>query len=451
MHFKSINPYNGEVLGGFPKQTEEELTRLLHHGRKAFEDWRLTSIAERIGYVEMLAQTVRSQLDTLARTITLEMGKTLKESKAEIEKCAWLCDYYAEHAEGFLKDQKIQTDATESYVRYDPLGGVFAIMPWNYPFWQVFRFAIPALMAGNTAVLKHAPNVFGCAKEIASLFAVAGFPDGAFLSLTVDVDQVPGIIADRYIQGVTLTGSGQAGASVAATAGSHIKKTVLELGGSNAFVVLADANLDHAVDLAVRSRMQNAGQSCIAAKRIIVVREIYEVFQEKLVRSVSNLKTGDPLDDSVDMGPLARTDLAEKLEDQVMLSVKSGAEVLCGGIRRGAFYKPTVLNKVQPGMPVFDEETFGPVAPLVMAQDEQDAYRLAAMSEYGLGITICTQDIERVRSRIHLIDQGAVFVNELVKSDPRLPFGGVGKSGYGRELGEEGIRSFVNRKTVYIA
>jgi succinate-semialdehyde dehydrogenase/glutarate-semialdehyde dehydrogenase len=382
--------------------------------------------------------------------IPLEMGKPIAESRAEVTKCALVCDYYAEHGPGFLADEVIGTDAQRSYVRHDPMGCVLSIMPWNFPFWQVFRFAAPALTVGNVALLKHAPNVFGCSILIAEVFEEAGFPRGTFQNLIIHHDQVEKIIAHENVKAVTLTGSERAGASVAEVAGRYLKKCVLELGGNNAFIVWKDADVEKAVQTAVNARMANAGQSCIAAKRFILVDAIYDDFVARFIQAAKKLVAGDPNDEATRVGPLARLDLADQLQRQVKQSVEMGAELLYGGNQRGCYHEPTILGNVKPGMPAFDEETFGPLAPMIKVKDEFEAFELAEKSRYGLGTTVCTRDIQRASELSAVVSDGAYFVNELVKSDPRLPFGGTKRSGYGRELAKDGMMEFVNRKTVYI-
>jgi succinate-semialdehyde dehydrogenase/glutarate-semialdehyde dehydrogenase len=382
--------------------------------------------------------------------ITLEMGKPISEAKAEILKCAWVCDYYADHASEFLAPESFETDATKSFVRHDPIGAVFAIMPWNFPFWQVFRFAAPTLIAGNSALLKHAPNVFGCAVFMEEVFIKAGVSEGVFQNLIVHHDETEKIIAHPTVQAVTLTGSERAGSAVAAIAGKYIKKTVLELGGTNAFIVWEDADIDQAVKTAITARMLNCGQSCIAAKRFILMEPIYDTFVAKFIAGVRALKSGNPMDEETQVGPLARKDLADQLNKQVTDSIKLGAKLLLGGTQNNCYHEPTVLGDVKPGMPAFDQESFGPLAAMIKATDIEHAFALSEQSEYGLGVTVCTKDIEKALSYADWVSDGAYFINELVKSDPRLPFGGTKKSGYGRELSKDGILEFVNRKTVYV-
>lgn len=450
MEFSSINPFDGKVIRTYTALTDAEVFDKLNISAKAFVDWRKVPIKDRAARLSSAGRLLRENMDEYARMITLEMGKPIKEARAEVNKCAWACDYYAENAASFLADEIIATDAQKSFVRNDPLGTVLAIMPWNYPFWQVFRFAAPALMAGNTAVLKHAPNVFGCATLIESIFLKAGFPSGVFQNLIVHHDQVESIIAHPAVKAVTLTGSERAGAAVASLAGRYIMKSVLELGGSNAFIVWEDADIDEAVKTAVASRMGNCGQSCIAAKRIILVAGIYDAFLSKFTEAVAGLSHGDPFSEATQIGPMARKDLAANLQLQMQESIKQGAKLLMGGKHRDCFHEPTILTNVTPGMPAFDEETFGPLAAIIKATDAAHAFDLAAQSKFGLGVTVFTSDIEKALAFAHLVEDGSYFINELVKSDPRLPFGGTGHSGYGRELSKDGMMEFINRKTIYV-
>ncbi|TXE08292.1 NAD-dependent succinate-semialdehyde dehydrogenase [Gelidibacter salicanalis] len=450
MEFQSINPYNNEPVGKFTALTKEELNEKLTKSQIAFESWRKISVAERCQHIRNAGQILRDNAEQYARMITLEMGKPIFESRAEVNKCAWVCDYYADNGETFLAHEIISTDASQSFVRHDPIGAVLAIMPWNFPFWQVFRFAAPTLIAGNTALLKHAPNVFGSAQFIEEVFTKAGVPDGVFQNLIIHHDETENIIAHDAVQAVTLTGSESAGAAVAEIAGRHIKKTVLELGGNNAFIVWEDADIDNAVKIAITSRMLNCGQSCIAAKRFILMEAIYDEFVAKFTKIVSDLKSGNPLDDTTQVGPLARKDLADQLNRQVKESVKQGAQLVLGGTQKECLHEPTILGNVAPGMPAFDEETFGPLAAMIKAKDIEHAFALSEQSRYGLGVTVCTKNIEKALSYADKVSDGAYFINELVKSDPRLPFGGTKKSGYGRELSKDGMMEFVNRKTVYV-
>lgn len=450
MKVASINPYTQKVLEEFELIGSSELAKKLTKADEAFRHWRTVNFIDRSAKMLNASKVLKQDKEKYAKNITLEMGKTLKDSVAEIEKCAWVCEHYATHAPSFLADEAIGTDASKSYVRYDPLGPVLAIMPWNFPFWQVFRFAAPALMAGNVCLLKHASNVFRCALHIEEVFANAGFPEGTFQSLLIDSNQVAEAIDHSAVKAVTLTGSEKAGASVAARAGKNIKKSVLELGGSNAFIVLPDANLDDAVDIGVKARMMNAGQSCIASKRFILSSEIADKYIKAFSEKITALKAGDPMDETVDMGPLAKKDLADTLEEQVKKSVAAGAKIVCGGKRKDNFYLPTVLTEVSPGMPAFDEELFGPVAAVTIVDTDEEALALANASDFGLGISVFTQSDARAQPFIQLSEDGAVFINGLVKSDPRLPFGGTKHSGYGRELSSHGIREFVNAKTVWV-
>ncbi|MEQ9263365.1 MAG: NAD-dependent succinate-semialdehyde dehydrogenase [Owenweeksia sp.] len=450
MEFKSFNPYTNREVGHYKECSEKEMFTVLEKADSAFQEWRKVSFSEKATLMIRAGKILRSNADEYARMITLEMGKPITEARGEINKCAWVCDYYAENAAAFLKDELIETDAQKSLVRHDPIGSVLAIMPWNFPFWQVFRFAAPTLMAGNTGILKHAPNVFGCALQIEEVFRKAGFPEGVFQNLILHHDKTEMLIAHHSIRAVTLTGSEGAGSAVATLAGKHIKKSLLELGGNNAFIVWEDADIDQAVQTACTARMLNGGQSCIAAKRFILLDGIYDEFVDKFTRAVQQLKAGDPLDDSTQIGPLARKDLADQLHQQVQVSIKKGAKLLCGGQQDNCYYEPSVLGDVKPEMPVFDQETFGPVAAMVRAHSEEEAFQLSERSRYGLGVTVCTTDTDKALLMANRVSDGAYFINELVKSDPRLPFGGTKNSGYGRELSRDGMMEFINRKTVYL-
>ncbi len=450
MEFKSINPFNGEHVGTYRAHSDAELDAKLAKSARAYASWRRVPLAERARLMAKAGQVLLDNVEEYAQMITLEMGKPISESRGEVNKCAWVCDYYAENAAAFLADEVIATDASQSFVRHDPIGSVLAVMPWNFPFWQVFRFAAPTLVAGNTGLLKHASNVFGCATFIEEVFTKAGFPEGVFQNLLIHHDLTEKIIAHDGVKAVTLTGSERAGSAVAALAGKYIKKSLLELGGNNAFIVWEDADLDQVVQTAVNARMLNAGQSCIAAKRFILLEGIYDEFVSKFTAALSALKAGDPMENTTQVGPLARKDLADELQRQVQESVAAGAELIYGGTQDGCFHAPTVLGGVRPGMPAFDEETFGPLAAMIKVSDEAEAFRLSELSKYGLGVTVCTQDVEKAIAMIPEVSDGAYFINELVKSDPRLPFGGTKLSGYGRELGKDGIMEFVNRKTVYV-
>jgi acyl-CoA reductase-like NAD-dependent aldehyde dehydrogenase len=451
--FQSINPATGDVIDTFEAYSPSRIDDALGQARAAYADWRHTTFAERAATLRAVARTLRQRKSELARIATLEMGKPIAESEAEVDKCAWNCEFYAENAENFLSDEPIVTNAAASYVSYLPLGVVLAVMPWNFPYWQVFRFAAPALMAGNTAVLKHASNVSRCALEIEAVLRASGLPDGAFRTLLVPSSAVESIIADPRIAAVTLTGSDAAGVSVSSAAGRNLKKSVLELGGSDAFIVLEDADLDAAAETGVKSRFQNAGQSCIATKRFIVVDSVADAFTERLVAAASRLRMGDPLDRATQIGPMAREDLRDALHQQVLATTEAGARLLLGGHphgHRGAFYEPTVLAGVTPDMPAAREETFGPVAPVLRARDAEHAVALANDSQFGLGGNLWTNDLDRARALARRLESGSVFINGMTASDPRLPFGGVKRSGYGRELSTFGIREFVNIQTVWI-
>ncbi len=453
MAIQSINPATGEILRTFSEFTTDQIDAALEQAHHAARRWRTTPFAQRSNHMRALAQRLRSDKARWAGLITAEMGKPIVESEAEIEKCAWNCEFYADHAEGFLARESVPTSAIESYVEFEPLGVVLAIMPWNFPFWQVFRFLAPALMAGNGSVLKHASNVPQSALAIEELVRRAGFPQGLFRTVLVGGSAVAGIIADPRVQAVTLTGSSAVGADVAATAGRHIKKQVLELGGADPFIVLADADLDEAARTGVRARNQNTGQSCIAAKRFIVEEAVADTFVAKFAEAVRALRVGDPTDRATNVGPLARGDLREDLIRQVEGARSKGARVVTGGSSlngKGYFYAPTVLDDITADSPVFKEETFGPVAAVIRARDVEDAIRLANDSEYGLGASLWTRDLSRAKDIAPRIEAGSVFVNAMVASDPRLPFGGIKRSGYGRELGVFGIREFTNIQTVCI-
>ena len=412
--------------------------------------WQKETLEHRISFLPKLAKTLSENKQQYAECITNEMHKPITQAIAEVEKCALLCTYYYENATQFLATKHIKTDASESFVTYEPLGIILGVMPWNFPFWQVFRFVVPSLTSGNTVVVKHASNVPKSAKLIQTIFEDAGFPKGCYQDLPIPSAEVAQIIANPIIKAVSLTGSEQAGIAVATEAGKHLKKCVLELGGNNAFIVLEDANLEKAVAIAVNARMQNAGQSCIASKRFLVHENIEEAFVSQLKTAVQKLKTGNPLDKTTEIGALAREDLAEELEIQVRKSIEMGAKLVCGGKRTESFYEPTILTNVSVKMPVFKEETFGPVVAITTFKTLEEAIELSNTSEFGLGVSVFTQDIETIKKHISSFNEGAVFINEMVKSDPRLPFGGVKKSGYGRELSEDGIREFVNVKTVVI-
>jgi succinate-semialdehyde dehydrogenase/glutarate-semialdehyde dehydrogenase len=451
---ESVNPHSGEKIRSYSPHSDEQVNSALQSADKAFHDWRKSSFADRANLMRAAGAGLRERKNELAELMADEMGKVLRDGVAEIEKCATCCDYYAENAEKFLANQYVPTDAEESYVAFDPLGVVLAVMPWNFPFWQVFRFAAPNLMAGNAGVLKHASNVPGCALAIQDVFEQARFPKHVFTTLLVESSRIEKIIRHPAVKAVTLTGSTPAGKSVASIAGSELKKSVLELGGSDAYLVLEDADLDLAVRTCVKSRLINAGQSCIAAKRFIVVKSMREEFERRYVEKFKAIRYGNPRDEKSDIGPLARMDLREQVHRQVEETIRQGAKLLVGGRipdGPGTYYPPTVLTGVRPGMVAFDEEVFGPVAAIIEANDESDAIQLANRSRYGLGSAVFTRNKSRADRIAREIEAGSVFVNALVKSDPRLPFGGVKKSGYGRELSWFGIHEFVNIKTVYHA
>ena len=448
---QSVNPYDQSLIAEFDEHGERVVDQKLDAAQKIFRSWKRESFSRRAEVMKRAGDVLRRDRSKLSRMMATEMGKVLKEADGEIDKCANACDFFAEHAEAFLKDQEIRTDASRSLVAYQPLGPVLAIMPWNFPFWQVFRFAAPSLMAGNVGVLKHASNVSQCSLSIENVFREAGFPEGAFQSLLIGSDKVDRLIADERVMAVTLTGSEFAGTKVAASAGKNLKKTVLELGGSDPFIVLDDADLDLAARVATQSRMQNAGQSCIAAKRFIVVESVCEEFVSRFRKNVEGLRQGNPLEDGITTGPLARVDLAEEVEKQMKKSIASGARVVTGGKRDRANYQPAILDSVAPGMPAFDEEIFGPVAALTSVPDEKKAIAMANLNRYGLGASVWTQDLSRGERVAREIESGSVFVNSLMRSDQRLPFGGIKKSGYGRELSELGIKEFMNAKTIYLA
>ncbi len=454
MAIATINPATGETITTFTPLTTEEIELKLAVADATYEKYRQTSLAQRSQWLNNAAAILERDQDKFAKIMTLEMGKPLQSAIAEVKKCAWVCRFYAEKAPEFLADKAIATDATRSYVSYQPLGIILAVMPWNFPFWQVFRFAAPALMAGNVGLLKHASNVPQCALAIADIIQEAGFPEGAFQTLLIGASQVADIIKDDRVKAATLTGSEPAGASLAAIAGSQIKKTVLELGGSDPFIVLESADLDKAVATGVQARMLNNGQSCIAAKRFIVTERISDRFTEKLIAKFGELKVGDPMADDTDIGPLATKQIVTDLETQVESAVKKGAKVLIGGKaysdRPGNYYPPTILTNIALTSPTSKEEFFGPVAMLFTVKDLEEAIALANDIPFGLGASAWTNDSEEQQRLISAIEAGAVFINSLVKSDPRLPFGGIKRSGYGRELGVEGIREFVNQKTVWV-
>jgi succinate-semialdehyde dehydrogenase/glutarate-semialdehyde dehydrogenase len=447
---KSINPFNPSRIINYPQVSDMNLALQLSRSQSSYEKYRDSSFEERSKKMLAVAAILRDRSREFAEAITGEMGKPVSEAEAEVKKCAWVCEFYAAKAEGFLESKHVETEADESMVVNEPLGPILAVMPWNFPFWQVFRCAAPALMAGNTVLLKHASNVQGCAGLIEGVFLEAGFEEGVFQNLAIGSDRVASVIANEYVRGVSLTGSEQAGVAVAAEAGRHLKKCVLELGGNNAFVVLNDANQELALNLAIPARMQNGGQSCIAAKRFILESWIAVDFLPRLKDKVKELVTGDPMDEQTQVGPLVSPAQAKEVEKQVAESVKMGAKLVLGGKRNGAFYEPTILSGVTPGMPAFDEEVFGPVFAIMEAASPDQALELSNQSKFGLGVQLFTQSEDSIALFVEGAREGAVFVNAMVKSDPRLPFGGVKRSGYGRELSHEGIKEFVNIKTIWI-
>lgn len=446
---KSKNPYTQEELYDIEQLSGSEVENAINRADKAYQSWSKTDYSQRQKLMISLAETLKSDKKELANTITQEMGKPISQAVAEIEKCAWVCEYYAENAESQLADKIIETDAQKSYVSYEPIGVVLAVMPWNYPYWQVFRFLAPQLMAGNVGLLKHASNVMLSAKKMQELVEKAGFPKDVFINLPIKSDQVNQVIQHPKVKAVTLTGSEKAGKAVASEAAKHIKKSVLELGGSNALVVFKDADIDQTIETCVQARFQNTGQSCIAGKRLLIHESLHENFVQKLIKKVKDLKSGDPADEETFISVMAREDLAEELEKQMQKSIDQGAKIRIGGKRDQAYFEPTILDDVKPGMPVFEEETFGPLLAVTTFEDEKEAIDLVNQSNFGLGVSLFTSDI-KAEDMISNLEDGAVFINELVKSDPRIPFGGTKTSGYGRELSDDGIMEFINKKTVYI-
>jgi succinate-semialdehyde dehydrogenase/glutarate-semialdehyde dehydrogenase len=458
MAIASINPATGETLQTFESLSADQLNAKIQLAYETFRSYRRTSFADRAQMMLRAAEIIEAEKKDFARMMTLEMGKPIKGAVQEAEKCAWVCRYYSENAEKHLTDELVETNATKSYVGFQPLGVVLAVMPWNFPFWQVFRFAAPGLMAGNVGLLKHSSNVPQCALAIEDIFRRAGFPIGAFQTLLIGSDEVRLVLEDSRVAAATLTGSEPAGRSVASIAGKQIKKTVLELGGSDPFIVMPSADLEAAVTTAVKARTINNGQSCIAAKRFIVHAQIYDEFEKRFVEAMKQLRVGDPLIESTDIGPLATAQILKDIEEQVQVSVASGAKMLTGGqkfkaeddLARGNFYEPTVLVDIPKGSPAYQDEIFGPVASLFRVANIDEAIELANATPFGLGSAAWTNDEAERHRFINEIEAGSVFINGMVASDPRLPFGGVKHSGYGRELGVFGIREFVNIKTVWI-
>lgn len=452
MAIATVNPATGETLKTFAPFTDAETDEKIGRAEETFRSYRRVPFSDRAKWTSQAARILEAEQDRFGRLMTLEMGKPIKAARTEALKCAWACRYYAENAERFLADIEIKTDATRSYVHFQPLGPILAVMPWNFPFWQVFRFAAPALMAGNVALLKHASNVPQCALAIEEIFTRAGFPEGTFQTLFIGSEQVARVIDHPRIRAATLTGSVGAGSAIGEAAGKQIKKTVLELGGSDPFIIMPSADLDEAVKTAVQARVINNGQSCIAAKRFIVAESIADVFERRFVEAMEQLKVGDPMDEEIDIGPLATADLLVRLHEQVRQSVGAGAQVLTGGqpmALPGHFYTPTVLTAIPKDAPAYREELFGPVASLFRVANIDEAIHLANDTIFGLGSSVWTDDPQERSRFIEEIEAGMVFVNAMVASDPRLPFGGVKQSGYGRELSEFGIREFVNIKTVW--
>jgi succinate-semialdehyde dehydrogenase/glutarate-semialdehyde dehydrogenase len=449
----SLNPATSQVIRIFPSRDDRHLQQALEQTRDAQQAWAQTAFSLRAEMLRKAAAQLLAQRDRYATLITLEMGKPLREARAEVEKCAGACDYYALHGEEFMRAEPVESDAGRSYVAHQPLGVLLAIMPWNFPFWQVFRAAAPALMAGNAVLLKHAPNVPQCALAIEAIFRECGLPEGMLTALMIEVEQVAEIIASTKVQAVTLTGSEAAGRKVAALAGQHLKKCVLELGGSDPFIVLHDADLELAVDQAIASRFMNCGQSCIAAKRLIVVPRIADEFLHRLTERVEALTLGDPMEEATRIGPMARADLREALHRQICDSIAQGAVAVTGcepDRREGFFYRPSILDNITPNTCAWREELFGPVALVIRAADEQDALRIANDTRFGLGASIWSRDTGRAEKLAAQIQAGCTFINGMVKSDPRLPFGGIKASGYGRELSRLGMLEFVNAKTVWV-
>jgi succinate-semialdehyde dehydrogenase / glutarate-semialdehyde dehydrogenase len=453
MPIQSINPYTNKVIKSFDEDSEDKVNQVVELAGDTYRFWKKSTFAHRSELMRKVAKVLRTKAPSLARLMAQEMGKPVKEGIEEINKCALTCDYYADNAEKFLQDEVIPAEGTKTFITYQPIGAVLAIMPWNFPFWQVFRFAAPTIMAGNVGLLKHASNVPQCALAIEAIFLEAGFPQGVFQTLLVGPDKVEKLIAHDNIQAVTLTGSEAAGSKVAALAGKYIKKSVMELGGSDPFIVLPDADLDYAAQMAVKARMINTGQSCICAKRFIVFQNVAAKFTQLMIKYMLQLKTGNPLEEGVDYGPMAREDLANELVDQVKRSVEQGAVIVTGGgrpVREGAFFNPTILTNVLPGTPAYEEEMFGPVAAIITVRDEEEAITIANDSRYGLGGSVWTKDPKKGEAIARQVESGFVAVNDIVKSDPRLPFGGIKKSGYGRELSHLGIREFTNIKTLRV-
>ena len=453
MEFKTVNPFNGNELASYRVFTDRKIEDVLSGSDKAFRLWKKSRLNDRLSLVANLKNSLLAEKNDLSILIALEMGKPIRDGIAEVEKCAKLCDYYIENSEKFLASEIHQTEYKSSFVCFQPMGAIFAIMPWNFPYWQLFRFAVPTLISGNTVVLKHAPNVTGCSLAIEKLFTKAGFPIGVFSSIIATEEQASKVIESPYIKGVTLTGSCRAGRAVASKAGECLKKCVVELGGSDPYIILDDADLDKASDICIKSRMVNSGQTCISAKRFIVVERVMKNFTELMLSKMSKIKFGNPLDPDTTYGPLARHDIRDSLHSQVQDSIRAGARCLLGSKMPsggGYFYEATLLDKVTPDMSVLREETFGPVAPIITAKDEEDAIGLANDTAFGLGAAVFTRDIEKgIYIAQHRLNAGTCVVNDFVRSDPRFPFGGINESGFGRELSYYGMREFQNSKTIY--
>lgn len=449
---KSINPYNNQFLANYSEFSADEVLKIIDDNYKDWLHWKETSFEYRASLMKKAAHVLRTNKKELSELITLEMGKRIIEAEAEVEKCAWVCEYYAERAEGMLSDESIDTDGQKSFATFAPIGSVLAVMPWNYPFWQVFRFAAPALMAGNAGLLKHASNVQGCALAIEKVFGEAGFPKNIFRTLVIGSSKVEAVIANPRVRAVTLTGSEWAGSQVAMAAGKYLKKSVLELGGSDPCIVLEDANLKEAAQVGILSRMLTTGQTCISAKRFIVMESVAEVFIQLMKSEMKKYFPGDPLKPETTLAPLSKRNFVEEVHDQVKKSVQMGAELILGGelAEKGCFYPATLIAKVTQEMPVFIEETFGPVAAVIVVKDEQEALEVANNSLFGLGAAIWSNDIERAEELGRKVEAGAIFINGIVKSDPRLPFGGIKNSGYGRELSNYGIKEFCNIKSIWV-
>ena len=450
MAIESRNPFNNEVIKEFEEEGEKQIINKIELAENTYQDWKKTSFTHRKELMFKTSVLLRDRKEHYASLMTMEMGKAKREAIAEIEKCALACDYYAENAEKFLSDKPLEVPEGEAYVAHDPIGIVLAVMPWNFPFWQVFRFLAPNLMVGNVGLLKHASNVPQCALAIEEVLFDAGFPEGCFQTLLISSSKVNMVLDDDRVKAATLTGSEGAGSKVAERAGKNLKKTVLELGGSDPFIVLKDANIQEAAKTGAKARMINNGQSCIAAKRFILEDSIAEEFLSIFKGEFEKIKIGDPSDDNFDYGSMAREDLAKELEEQVKKSVEKGARILIGGNRNKAFFEPTILTDVKPGMPAYEEELFGPVAVVLIAKDEKHAIELANDSKFGLGGSLWSKDVKKAKKLVREVESGAAYINKLMASHPAVPFGGVKMSGYGRELSEMGIKEFVNQKTVWV-